>query len=613
MKIEFKNIIMHNFLSFEDATLDFTDKGFVSVKGVNKNPDDNALSNGSGKSSIFEAISWCLCGETVRGTKEVTRINSDGCSVELNFDVDDKSYKLVRTKDPSNLKIYINGEDKSGKGIRDSEALLKDYLPDLTSALLGSVVILGQGLPQRLTNNTPSGRKEVLEKLSKSDFMLADIKERISTRKAALNSDLRKCEDTDLMLNTKKTSATSTINTVNAKLETLIQPSSAAVEETFKKCEEVRATYNQALLNMSDYDAKIKDLEVKLANVNAEKDKKILESINEHQTKFFSVESEKATLAARANWLKAEIAKIKSIKDFCPTCGHKLEGVQKPSTIDLEDELNDVNSKIEVYNAQVKSALVVLEETKTNINSSYAVTISNLENEIKLLNVGKNSIDINGLFSYHATLQKQYEELSAALTTYEITKSNLESQRDAAQKEIIDLDEKILYNNNVKEYVNNRLDIVNKMSNLITRDFRGYLLTNVIDYINRKAKEYSLDIFETDKVEFELDGNNINISYDGKEYPNLSGGEKQKVDVIIQFALRDMLCNYSNFSSNILVLDEISDNIDAVGAEKLFNMITNKLTDIESIYIISHHNDFDIPIDNEIVVEKGEDKISRII
>ena len=102
------------------------------------------------------------------------------------------------------LKIIKNGEDISGKGVKDTSKILLEYLPDLTSSLIGSVIILGQGLPQRFSNNTPSGRKEVLEKLSKSDFMIADLKDRISNRKKTLSDKLRTIEDNILKLNTEK-------------------------------------------------------------------------------------------------------------------------------------------------------------------------------------------------------------------------------------------------------------------------------------------------------------------------------------------------------------------------------------------------------------------------
>ena len=63
----------------------------------------------------------------------------------------------------------------------------------------------------------------------------------------------------------------------------------------------------------------------------------------------------------------------------------------------------------------------------------------------------------------------------------------------------------------------NKLDIeidkaiITKMETALKRDFRGYLLTGIIDYINMKAKQYSLEVFGTDKISFELNGNNISI------------------------------------------------------------------------------------------------------
>ena len=169
-----------------------------------------------------------------------------------------------------------------------------------------------------------------------------------------------------------------------------------------------------------------------------------------------------------------------------------------------------------------------------------------------------------------------------------------------------------MYINNIKEETQKRLEIVNKMYMIAIRDFRGFLLTNIIDFINNKSKEYCKDIFETDKIEFMLDGNYINIFYDNKQYENLSGGEKQKVDLIVQFSIRDMLCKFLNFSSNIIVLDEIFDNLDAVGCQRVLNVIAKKLSDIDSIYIVTHHSDIDLPIDNEIVVIKNENGISEI-
>ena len=142
-------------MSYEDETVFLERNGYVLVSGINNNPDDNAKSNGTGKSSLFSAISWALTGLTVSGGKSVENIHTEGTTeVTLNFTLDETKYKVVRTKNPSNLKLYVDGEDVSGKGIRDTEKILHQYLPDITHSLINSVIILGQGLPQKFTNNS---------------------------------------------------------------------------------------------------------------------------------------------------------------------------------------------------------------------------------------------------------------------------------------------------------------------------------------------------------------------------------------------------------------------------------------------------------------------------
>ena len=161
--------------------------------------------------------------------------------------------------------------------------------------------------------------------------------------------------------------------------------------------------------------------------------------------------------------------------------------------------------------------------------------------------------------------------------------------------------------------MNSHILVVDKMNTLVKRDFRGFLLSSVIDFISKKAKEYAKDIFGTDELEFKLDGNDIDISYCGKAFENLSGGEKQRVDLILQFAIRDMMSQYLSFTSNILVLDEIFDGLDIMGTTNVLNLISKRLTDVGSIFIISHNDSLEIPYDDTITVVKDEKGVSRVI
>lgn len=622
MNIKFKRLQVHNFLSFGDADIELNPSGYTIVRGINHVVDDMASSNGSGKSSIWEAISYALTGETIRGTKDVVNINAEGgCYVKLTFDIDNTEYEILRSKEhkeyKTNLKIYVNGEDKSGKGIRDTEKLLKEYLPDLTSSLIGSVIILGQGLPQRFSNNTPSGRKEVLEKLSKSDFMIADLKDRISAYKKSLNDDLRVSEDNILKLTTEQTTLENQINDNKKKIELYSDTDSLTVTLSTLKSQLQNKQQELSVTNEKLDDAK-SELEKSQNCVQEEitNYSQRVKSVNESE-EYANKESFARQLTQEQlslNELNKQLKQMQSITDVCPTCGQKLMGVEKPDTSQIEYQIELLNNSLQ----QTKL-------NKSNAELTYNAMLSNLENEHKLnldslnhvLNLNKDLVNTtqsysNTLNSEISTLTLRCNDIQNKLDVAVAVIETLTTDIHNAEQKIVDNNEKLLYNNNVKENIEEKLSIVNKLNSIITRDFRGVLLGNAIEFINKKAKEYSKDVFDTEKIEFKLDGNNISISYDNKEYENLSGGERQKVDLIVQFALRDMLCTHLGFSSNILVLDELFDNLDDIGCQRVLNLIANKLTDVESIFIVTHHTTISIPYDNEIIVEKGEDKISRV-
>lgn len=313
--------------------------------------------------------------------------------------------------------------------------------------------------------------------------------------------------------------------------------------------------------------------------------------------------------------MKKEISRLKSITDICPTCGQKLIGVQKPDTTDKEVDLRDLEYKFDVLCESGDTLNKELQEELTKIDE---LLKPHLDKELSDLSDRKNQ--------QQETLKRKEEEVRKKDQAYkevcyfENELNNLDKNKasyisaiEDAEKQIKEIDEKILYNNKRVEELTTHLDVLKKMSTLLTRDFRGYLLKNIIEYINQKSKEYSKEIFDNGIIEFALDGNNISISFNGREYENLSSGERQKVDIVVQFALRDMLCKFSNFSSNILVLDEIFDGLDAVGCERVIKLLSTKLNDVDNVYIVTHRSDLSIPVDREITIVKNEKGISTIL
>lgn len=617
--IKFNCVKLNNFLSYKEAELRLDRNGFILVNGENKNPTDNSLSNGCGKSSLFNAIAWCLTGQTTSGIKDVSNIYlNETTSVEVDFNINDTKYKVVRTKNPSNIKIYINGEDKSGKGIRDGEQLLAEYIPSLTSTLINSVIILGQGLPQRFTANTPSGRKETLEKLSNSDFMIAEIKDRIARRKTYLNTEIRNIEDNKLKLETE-------LNLNNQSIEKTEEDINNLLAENIKdkeiKLEEGQYNLGQKKLERDRLSEKLTEEEDEVGQIEYNHSELLsnnLDKVEEFKSSLTNTDeliSEVNELNSEIKVKEQELEKLKNIKDTCPTCGQKLPDVHVVDTTSLEQEIGELTHIFDVKRAELDRIIEEKHELVNNFKEQLSIEVKEHE---ELLNKAKFSL-VNKRNTLKS-IEREVQDLEISVNTIKLEIDNYENKLNSLKKELDNL--KVSVNNSKEEY--QRLDVelinkqehlavINKMESLVKRDFRTFLLSNVIEYLNNKCQEYSQVVFNTTELVISQDKNNISIKYAEKEYETLSGGEKQKVDVIIQLAIRDMLRTYLDFSSNILVLDEITDSLDIVGASQLLNLITTKVTDVEAIYIISHHTDFEIPIDDEILIVKESDSFSRIM
>lgn len=619
MKLKFNKIIAHNFMSYSHSELELTNLGYTIVSGKNNCKVDSSLSNGSGKSSIFNAICYALTGETTQGLKnnvENIYADPDDCWVELDFNVDNDNFIIRRIKTPySNMKLWCNGVDISGKGIKESTKVLNDYIPDLTSMLIGSIIILGQGLPYRFADNHPGGRKEVLEKLTKSDFMIQSIREKLDNRQLELKSLLRTHEDSRVAKNTQLELYTAQINNYNNELKEYEQYSNDIIDE---KLVSIKQSINKCLGLMGTLGLKKTNLENELIALDKDKNDYILsrndllntQKINDINNSMNELNENITNDKIEIKSLEKEIKRLDSITDICPTCGQKIPNVQKIDTSELKNKLNEYknlnkthNDKLSelktLYNNETKSLISAFELKLNELNEKYTTKKS----ELKSL-----ELDMNNNNSMYQSLLKDELKFSNLKTNYTKLISNIKTTNELISN--IENELKVLSVSITDD--NDRLRVIQDLITLTKREFRGILLENVINYMNMKVKQYSQKVFNNDLLSFTLNDNYIDIMFNGKYYEALSGGEKQKVDIIIQLALRDLLSNNIGIHSNILILDEIFDNLDSVGCQNVMNLISD-IQDIDSIFIISHHvSDLQISYDTEIVVEKGENGISTL-
>ena len=619
MHIEFKKLILHNFMSFGHSELSFGDDGFIRVSGVNQNPDDSATSNGSGKSSLWEGVIWALTGSTIRGTKQIVNMyGDDGTYVNLLFNIDGSSYDVLRSKDhkeyKTNIRIIIDGKDCSGKGIRESENLLAQYLPDVSASLLGSVIILGQGLPQKFTNNTPSGRKEVLEKLSKSDFMIEDLKDRVAKRKKDVSDAVRGIEDTLVSLKSREALLQQQIATAECTIEkmdrTVLEKKLFAAQSEVDKLRKYIDEYEKLL---SDYTKNINELKDNISVI--EKQKRADEDVvnSSYNTNYSPIYERQVSLQSELKYARKALSDAENIKDTCPTCGQKLVGVMKPDISPYKSKVDDLSFEIVEINKQLLTIQKQRDDALAVVAQKYDVELStnskNLKNE--QLNLSTTTQKLNSAKVEMNAATNALNKCAEEIMQFEATLGSLRITVENNTKDIKAINESLTDSYGELEEKQMSLEVLTKFETILKRDFRGFLLSNIIEFISKRAKEYCKVIFDTDKIGFYLDGNNIEIDYLDKAYENLSGGERQKIDLIVQFSIRDMLCGYLGFTSNILVLDEVFDGLDMIGCQRVLDVISS-ISDIKNIFIVTHRRDLSVPTDKEITVVKSSDGISEL-
>ena len=602
MNIRFKRIIMNNFLCFQHEELELENLGYVVVSGINNYKIDNAKSNGSGKSSVFNAISYALTGETLQGlSNNIENVygNKDDCWVQLILDVDGQEFSIKRIKTPKqDLKIFLDGKDISGKGIRESNLVLKNYLPDLNSTLLGSIIMLGQGLPCKFTDGHPGKRKEKLEKLTKSDYMIQLIRDKLDKRGSILRTTLREHEDLVVANRSEINVYRKQLNDINNELDALKNYNSLDISDLIKSSNEnierLKSSIEYWKKDQLQVEADIEKLSKEQIEIIKNYNKLVKSSTKE-------IEDSKMALNVDMQILRKELKN--SLGDVCPTCGQPIPDNMR---INVEEKQQQLKEKEANYKELVDKENKIREQLLADHNKNVDKNKKILDqfNKLKAASKANETKFSNDLLAEQQNLFK--------LTNLKESYNKLLANADSTNAKILKLEK--LVNTTQKKIIEDkeRLNINTNLISLTKREFRGVLLENIIKYIDNKVKYYSKEVFGTELLSFTLNDNYIDIIYDGKYYEALSGGEQQKVDIIIQLALRDLLNTQLGINCNMLVIDEAFDFLDTVGCQKILGLITN-LSNIESVFIISHHiNELQISYDTEITVVKNNSGISTI-
>lgn len=579
MKVIFKSVDIEGFLSVGHSVVDLEKQGMVYVTGENRSPG-NQDSNGSGKSTIFEAIIYTLTGSTLRGTRDVVnKYYSKGyCSITLKLEVDGVEYAITRTREHpeygNNLIVIRDGEDISGGKLRRSETILEQELGQLTSNLISGIIILGQGLPNKFTDLGPKDRKARLEELSQSSEFIDEIKVRITNFGNSYNDTLG-----------------------NVKIEEARNDATVSMDKNNLKSmgEEYRELTSQTV-DLTQIDEEIKVLSSKLSEFKkAASDidgnrEKLKNTLSDYRVKISNLEMDISQNDRTAKKLSDDLGKIHESK--CPTCGQFIQSPDKVKEMkdSITEQVNTLNEK----NAEYREQINELEKSRDMLSG-------------KCSEFDKRFDDINSKYlmvnSKIVELKMQKSNTSDRL---EKLKTNILECRDDLEKATSELNR---LRNDIKE-LELKIGVIKYLEKIVSKDFRNYLLTGVVEYLNGKLREYSKTLFGTESLKLTMTDTQIFIQYEDRNYENLSGGERQRADLAMQFSLRDMLMNTLGFQCNLLVIDEGFDNLDTSGVDSLINVI-NSMGYIDSVFTISHHT-LSIPFDKTLMVNKGIDRVSYV-
>lgn len=666
MQLQFKNLYIRRFQSVESINLDIDDMGVVVVKGVN-NYEQNASSNGSGKSSIFEAIVFALYGETSLGiTDPENRILNNGYEVTLKVGINGTTYQIVRKKENGKAVVELWQEagklmgEISGRNKTDTNKMIQNILGISKDIFLDSV-FLAQGISTNLSTLSPTARKERLEILTGTEKLIDDFKTYIKTKQLEYEA---KC--TDLTLN--RTKLEGNIQSLNQQIDTLATKIKEIEDENLRNSQLGNVEdIEQQIIDISNksfqLDTDISDIESLINNTLEQSINQIQEEIDKSKLDIKSIEDNRESINKELELQRDVVYKINSeidtlenskvnhIRDIerlqkeivtiresdtCPTCGRKYDNANEEHIL---NKINELNIEIENHNKEVLNIEENIKSKTTELNvetdkgKQIREQYDNIQKQLDLINnqnmekenkirevnnqiknqrnlISEKQSQIKELQSNKEQLQKKKEQLLQIqikdTTEYTNMIHDAQSNIDNINTEIIEIQNEWTKQNDL-------VDVCKYSQQLITKPFRTYLLQNSINILNEKLSYLSNRLFSNAKDVIVIDGDDskLDIRLGDATYESLSGGEKTRVNICLLLAQKYLASSIGDINCNLIVLDEVLGQCDSEAEMNVIDLMVEELQNVSSIIFIGH-KELPIPHDNVITVVKDEKGLSHL-
>ncbi len=622
-----EKVSIEGFLSFKDKVELKIESGVWLILG----DCDVFTSNGAGKTTVFDSIFWCLYNQTTKGISANNVINDESdknCRVIL---------ELLDSK--TNTKLVIDRYrkyDKIGTGLT---ILQNDKEIEGTASILEKKLISILGFDYDFFLNTVYYSQEKTEFFASStDSVKKSFLDSI-LQTAKYDIALKYCRQ-ELLSNEKDIQKYSILNdslaTQIVKIEESIQDLKRKAElyeidrlNKIKENEDLLLVVNSLILEL-EQDKKEKQVELKsnsidLMTLTSSQNKintEYLNKKNEIRVIISSVSQENKIFNSDIESNKQKIYRISNLQEnnLCSNCGNIITDNSKHNLISELEAIIGNSTKVIKKN---EGKLNILQEELSLIDSEYKqkidgflsqkskveLQVSSLENELDVLDgkLNKNILQKNSL---EKELYRKRNETNTFITEIEVNTKSIKSKQEEIEtnkskselllsvKKIISFWEVGFSNKGIKSLL---FDEFCRLFNNEIGNSLSLLSSNSMSVVlNNQTRLASGELSERMSIKVTLFGKE-------KDYVNLSGGEKRRVDIAIMITLNKIIRQMYNISSGllgILILDEIFSSLDDSGEETVYDLLEELTQSINSIYVITHTDELKSFFNNSITVKK---------
>lgn len=548
--IHFKSVKWENFLS--------TGTDAITIQ-LDKSPSTLIVGqNGAGKSTLLDALSFGLFGKPHRDIGKyqlINSINQKKALVEVEFNIGNSEFKIIRGIKPNKFEIWQNGNMiNQSANARDYQKFLEQNILKLNHKSFHQVVVLGSSSFIPFMQLPAWSRRGVIEDLldigvfSKMNNLL---KERNSKLKDSINDVNHQIE----LFNSKIDGQTKYIK----DLEALNQ-------DQIDKKEESIAIYKSDIDDTFEESRKLGKSLSSLLKEEEKNHKALLERMSEVKSLDRQHKLNIKDLVKEARFYEEN--------DQCPTCDQDIDQGTKDSKIE----------SIKLKAAVVQTDMNALDK-EAAITEKESIEIGNHLNTLR-----QRQQQINSNNEKIAILQKEVTKVQA-----EITSLNAQSgDSGPAKKELSSFRKsKESATENKLQYIEERTynEVIGEM--LKDTGIKTKVIKQYLPVMNRMINQYLqiLDFF----VAFHLDesfNETIRSRHrDSFNYASFSEGEKQRIDLSLLFTWRQVAKMKNSAATNLLILDETFDSsLDIDGVENLTKILST-LEEGTNVFIISHKGD----------------------